>query len=146
MYGVSLKKCLEKDPFTKISFMGVFARDELPTKVTFPSWFIVNTAKRLDTGKHWLAFHYDKNGYCVFFDSYGLPPSHFDLESFLDNTTSSWTWNKMRIQGNSSYCGYYCILFLIFICRDKSLKFFSQFSSNYQINDRIIRDLIEKNS
>lgn len=146
MYENVIEKVLLKDPYTKKIFTGVYARDELPKKPKWPECFIINTDPRSKPGTHWLAIHYNQDGHCYFFDSYGFRPAHFRLESYINSTSTSWTYNKIRIQGNSDYCGYYCILFLLFKCRDKSLQFFNSFSKNYYVNDKIIYNQIKKYS
>lgn len=146
MYESVLEYCLKKDKCTQSIFKGVFARDELPRDLTFPTCFIINTQKRSQEGAHWLAFFYNKNGFCNFFDSYGRSPTHFGLDQYLNETSKGWNWNRKRIQGNSSYCGHYCLLFLYFSCRNQSLKFFTKFSDNVNLNDKLIKSLIDYSS
>lgn len=144
MYENVIEKILLKDPQARQIFTGVYARDELPDKPKWPECFIVNTDPRSKPGTHWLAIHYNQEGRCIFFDSYGFQPSHFRLESYLNSTSSSWTWNRKRIQGDSDYCGLYCILFLLFSIRNKALSFINHFSDNYNNNDKFLKNLIEK--
>jgi hypothetical protein len=95
-------------------------------------------------GGHWLAFHFNSMGFCTFFDSYAQVPSYYRLRSYIQQASNHWTWNEQRIQGSSEYCGYYCILFLLFKCRGSEKDFFLQFSNNYNQNDRIIQRLIHE--
>ena len=116
--------------------MGVFARDELPIINNFPCCFILNTAKRTHPGKHWLAFYYDLNKVCNFFDSYGNDPEFFSLEEFITSTSSKVLSNNKPIQSwKSENCGYYCILFLILKTSGHSMRQFSN----------LFYDLTEKN-
>ena len=135
MYETLLEELLQTDAYTKNIYAGVFARDELPEKVAYPSCLIVNTKPRHHTGEHWLAIYYDLKGHANFFDSYGNPPSYFKLESFLENTSKSWSYNNIRVQGYSSFCGYYSLLYLLERSRNRSNNFFSYFDKNYQLND-----------
>lgn len=144
MYGISITQVLRKDPITKQSFIDVFARDELPMNLNYPCCFVLNTEPRIAKGGHWLAFYYDNDGSCDFFDSYGLNPAFFNLVNYLEKTSTRWKYNRKRIQGSSTYCGYYAILFLIFRCRNNSVKFFDNFSKNFNINDKLITKMIKE--
>ena len=137
-----LESCLElalkKDELTSEMCCDVVARDELPTQVVYPSCYIINTKPRTHSGEHWLAVYYDPEGNADFFDSYGQHPSYFHLKDFLNRTSKTWSYNQKRVQGFSSYCGYYCLLYLFMRSRQKSNKFFSYFNNNYVLNDKKI--------
>ena len=144
MYETQIIEILQKDGFTKKIFIGIFARDELPTNIKYPSCFIFNTKPRNHSGEHWLALYFDEKGNAFFFDSYGNHPSAFNMETYLNKFSNSWTYNKIRIQGNSSYCGYYCIIFLLLKARLKSHIFFRYFNKNYYLNDKKVYSMIKK--
>ena len=144
MYETTLEEVLQRDPETKNIFRGVFARNELPLDPIYPSCFIFNTAPRDMSGEHWLSVYYDKNGFCDFFDSFGMPPENFNMKNYLNTTALSWKYNKQRIQGNSVYCGHYCILFLLFRARSKTINFYRSFSDNYTENDSKLKKLISE--
>lgn len=135
---------LEKDKFTRPIFLGAFAKDELPRPPPLPSCFIINTDPRSKPGEHWLAVYFNKRGYADFFDSYGNPPHYFGLDKYLFNNSSGFDYNKKRIQGDSSYCGFYCILFLFYKARGEENVFFRQFTSKMSKNDKIITDFLFK--
>jgi hypothetical protein len=80
-----IEKCMKRDHVLKKMFLGVFARDEIPTlKLNdFPFCFIVNTHPRKKKEEHWLAFYVDKFGFCDFFDSYGISPDFYNLKEYL---------------------------------------------------------------
>lgn len=144
MFEQSIDEILKKDEYTKNIYLGSFARNELPTKPKHPSCFILNTDPRNKPGKHWLAFYYNQNGDCDFFDSYGKSPEYFNLEEYISKTSNNWTWNKRRLQGNSNFCGFYCVLFLLYKTRNKILNFFNEFYLNYTKNDKKILNLIKE--
>lgn len=147
LYENVIEKILKKDEKTKKIYLGTYARDELPTNFNFPCCFILNTEPRESEGGHWLAFYYNSRGFCHFFDSFGNNPEYFNLKSFIQNSSNYWTWNKNRLQGSSVYCGYYCILYLLFISRDSEKSFFENFSlTNFDLNDFNITKLILKYS
>ena len=142
MNELTLRKCLEKDEFTQKLFKSVLARDELPTKISYPSCYIINTKPRNHPGEHWLALFYEKNGVATFFDSYAQSPDTYRLKSYLLKTSLDYQYNQKRIQGNSSFCGYYCLLFLLLKARNRSDIFFKYFTNNLELNDKIIQNFI----
>jgi hypothetical protein len=145
MFENTIEEILERDEKTKKCFKGVFAFDEAPKRLTFPCCFILNSEKRSKREGHWLALHYNDTGFCSFFDSYGNHPDYFNLTEYLNDSSSGWTWNRKRIQGDSKFCGYYCIFYLIFKCRKQLAKYFNFFGKNFLNNDKKIEIMI-KNS
>ena len=145
MNSVDIFKYLINDSITKKYFVGVFSRDELPKSIkNKPCCFIMNTDNRNQPGRHWLAFYYDVNRNAVFFDSFGLHPSHYQLEEYLDKTSNSWIYNNLRIQSFfSSYCGHFCIFFLYFICRKYSLKYIQKLFSNNESNEKFVSNFLK---
>ena len=118
MNSLQLHKILSKYK----NFLGIFARDELPYKVKYPSFFVFNTDNRSEPGEHWLAIFIDEDKKAEFFDSYGNHPRYFRLEKYLDKIARSWTYNGQRIQDYfSQLCGHYCVYFLIQKLKDKTL-------------------------
>lgn len=134
-----------KDDEAKKYFIGVFAKDELPKTINYPASLILNSHESDKPGEHWMAIFYDQVGKAEFFDSYGIHPEFYNLTNYLNSTSNSWTWNKKCVQGIfSNYCGYYCILFLLFKSRNYSLDYFLKFfNSNTSFNDKLIQKLIE---
>ena len=142
MLESTIEEILGKDKITNPIFMGCFALDEIPKRPRYPSCFISNTKPRNHPGEHWVAFYYDKTGFCDFFDSYGQNPNKYYLKTYLDETSSNWTFNNKRIQGLSSYCGHYCVFYLLFRARNKSYIFFQKFFKNFRLNDFIIKKML----
>lgn len=142
MLETTINEIMKSDKVAQKIYLGTFARDELPKSLKFPCAFIINTQKRNQPGEHWLALYYNKHGFCDFFDSYGFSPTQYKLESYIQETSKGWSYNERRIQGYSHFCGYYCILFILYKSRYRVREFFDQFSSNYNFNDNIIFKLI----
>jgi hypothetical protein len=143
MFEKTIEEIIKKDQVLNKIFLGCLARDEIPSKIiSYPSCFIMNTQKRSNTGEHWLALFYDTNKIAYFFDSYGMPPSFYRLESYIKSTSSSHSkYNTRRLQGSSELCGLYCILFLYYISRNRLDDFYSKFSSkDYNKNDQYLID------
>ena len=108
MNTLQLKRALERNPFTKKTFRGVFAADELPEIInTFPYRFVANTDPSTEPGTLGLAFYFPSREKGEFFYSYGYPPEHYD-ETFKFETIE--TWNNRKLQSSwSEVCGQYCI-------------------------------------
>jgi hypothetical protein len=143
MYEDSIEKILERDPKTSKIFLGALARDEVK-HVKYPSCMIINNEPRSRPGGHWIALFYTADKKAYFFDSYGNDPSYYNLKSFISKTSSSYTWNKKRIQGSSEYCGIYAVMFCLFFARNQEREFYLNFSSNYDTNDKEIQKLLAK--
>ncbi len=141
MYEDSIETVLENDPVTSKIFLGALARNEVG-RVKYPCCMIINNEPRSMPGGHWVALYYTKNKHAYFFDSYGYPPSFYRLQSFVKRTSNSFDFNKERIQGSSEYCGLYAVMFCLFFSRNKQQEFFSNFSTNYTLNDKRIRELL----
>ena len=80
-----------------------------------------------------------------YFDSYGLPPTLVGLDSYMDAySLSGWIYNPKILQAYfSSFCGHYCVYFVLFCCRGVPLHVIvSDFTSNLTENDRSISRFI----
>jgi len=141
MNTLDIFKFLINDKYCNKYFLGVYARDELPTQFKKrPCMFIANTDSRNETGTHWLAFYFDENKNAEFFDSYGLAPTYYGLSEYLNETSNSWNYNSKRIQSFfSEYCGQICLFYCYFKSRNFSLNYIqSIFSNDYEKNEKII--------
>jgi hypothetical protein len=90
------------------------------------------------SGSHWVALCISDSGYADYFDSYGLPPYKLEIMSYLQNHSTSWTFNRHRLQGlTSNACGHYCCLYALHRARGLSMTLFtSMFTpAHYRCND-----------
>lgn len=95
----------------QVNWLGVFARDELPdlSQAKRPFALVFNTDPKDKPGQHWLAIFGPKQGQLELFDSFGLAPHFYSLES-LD-----FKHHICRYQSfESTLCGHYCIMFIYF--------------------------------
>ena len=55
---------LSGDKFTKLSFKGVYAMDEMKLikTVSYPSSYVINLNPSCTPGSHWVAVYFDRNG------------------------------------------------------------------------------------
>ena len=143
MNSLQLERALERNPFTKKTFRGVFAADELPDLDTFPSGFVANTDPRTEPGTHWVAFYFPSRDKGEFFDSYGYPPEYYG-EAFTVYDVETINSHKLRSSW-SEVCGHYCIFYLYYRSRRHSMsKIVNMFSSNTTINDCKVSCYVKK--
>ena len=107
-----LSHALLKSP---VSFLGVFASDQLPLPTaieTFsPCCYVANTDPTGQEGSHWVAFFHSDPNSLDFFDSFGENP--FDLGFHVEKITKT-RYNQVQVQSAlSDVCAHYCIFFLI---------------------------------
>ena len=142
MNSYTIEQIMRRDEITKNIFLGVYPRDKIPRIKKVPSCLILNTDPSSTGGEHWLAMYVDKNNHCEFFDSYGNHPRQFNLEVYLNKEFNSWDWSTPNIQGVSNFCGYYCILFIMYNSRNKLKQFYDEFKKNPLTNDKKLLNLI----
>ena len=144
MNTLQMERLLKKDLKSKTIFKKVCALDQLE-KPTFPSAYVINSDASSEPGEHWVAVYFDKRGRGEYFDSYGLPPTLVGLDSYMDvYSLSGWIYNRKTLQAYfSSFCGHYCVYFILFRCRGVPLHaIVSDFTSNLTENDRSISRFI----
>ena len=73
MNTFQLAQVLTKDPFTKGSFVGVYACDQLSSIEIneYPKSFVVNTNPMELPGTQWIVIYFNEQMKGEFFDSYG---------------------------------------------------------------------------
>jgi hypothetical protein len=98
LYSNEIYDILVADEFSKTPFKAVLASNELPSKVTYPSAYVINNKKKNHPGEHWIAFFYDEKGNVDFFDSFARGPSSYGRTNFFYKTSKSINNNKIRCQ------------------------------------------------
>lgn len=121
----------------------VYAANRLPRTLSTPCAIVINTDPDTKPGSHWIAIFIDKFKNGEFFDSYGFPPQVEFHKQFLNSACRKWTHNPMSLQSyNTTVCGQYCLVFLYFKARGKSLSdFLKKFSSDSHRNDKIVTQI-----
>ena len=109
-------------------FNRVYSRDNLPNKIKDGA-YVINLDDYSDIGSHWIAL-YVKNNDITYFDSFGVEHIPKEIKAFIKNRNIK--TNIFRIQGyDSIMCGYFCIGFITFMLKGKSLtEYTNLFSSN----------------
>ena len=136
---------LANDRVTRERFRGVFPSNKIPETVfRRPYCVIFNTAPAPVSG-HWVALYVDLDGKGYYLDSYGYTPRKIFTRFFKKNC-SEIMYNQRRLQGFlTTTCGYYCIVFLIWMCRGGSMaKFLKQFTDNLMLNDHSVTHSINR--
>lgn len=133
------------------SFMGkikpqlesnVYAANRLPITVSEPSYIISNLDPDTKPGSHWIAIYLGYDGIGEYFDSYGRKPTTYHL-NFIKRNSRRWFFNSNRIQNDfTSVCGEYCLLYLYFKSKGKTMNdFVNCFSKNTLCNDLVLRNM-----
>ena len=127
-----IQKYYQNEP----KFNGVYSRNNLPK--TKDGAYIINLDEFKPIGTHWIALYVNANN-IIYFDSFGVEHIPKEITKFIGNKNVK--TNIYRIQAHDSImCKYFCIGFIDFMLKGKSLlEYTNLFSPNeYKKNDKII--------
>ena len=116
-------------------FNGAYSRNNLPKRKD--GLYVINLDEFKSIGTHWIALYV--NGYNLCFDSFEAEHIPKEIRKFIENKNIK--TNIYRAQGyDSIMCGYFCIGFINFMLKCKSLlEYINLFSPNdYEKNNKII--------
>ena len=85
---------------------------------------------KLGSGTHWVAIFVKKNE-VIYFDSFGVEYTPEEVLNFVGNKTIK--TNLFRIQDVWLMCGYFCILFIEFMLKGKTLTDFTNLFSPWDL-------------
>ena len=117
-------------------FNGVYSRNNLP-KIKDEA-YIINLDEFESIGIHWIALYVNGNN-IIYFDRFGVEHISKEIRKFSGDKNI--ITNIYRIQAyDSTLCRYFCIAFIDFMLKGKSLLDYANFFSpnNYDKNDKII--------
>ena len=121
MYSWEIKNILLNDHVVRRQFGGIYAADTAPeTFSRRPVFFVINTDKHDQPGKHWVLMYFPKTGYPEFFDSFGREPSFYTrrFRRVLLTRSRRFGYNNVQIQQSGTFtCAHFCIYYLYFRCR-----------------------------
>lgn len=148
-----IKRILLADVFVRRAhIVRVLPRDYLPTYIDRQkvAVFIINTDTSDRPGSHWIGLFYDGVGRFHYFDSFGLPPLHRDIVTFIEhNSSTPFLYNSRTLQDVlSDTCGLYAIYFILIKCRGGTMqRVLIPFTSSHRqfVNDRVIWRLVRPN-
>ena len=108
-------------------FNGIYSRDNL-SKIK-DGTYIINLDEYSDISTHWVAL-YVENNKVTYFDSFGVEHNPKEIIKFIENRNIK--TNIFRIQAYDSIMyGYFCIGFIDFMFKGKSLTDYTNlFSPN----------------
>lgn len=145
--GEALENLINKygDEETKKAFLGVFAMDTLPKRITkLPILLIVNTHMVNLPGEHWMAIYISSTRFGEVFDSLSSPVN-IHLQRWLNTFTRRWMKSNTMIQNPlSSTCGAFVLFYVLTRLKSKSLKSCLKFfSRNWYKNDHLILNFVK---
>ena len=127
-----IQKYYENEP----KFTGLYSRNNL-SKIKDGA-FILNLDEYESIGTHWIPLYVNDNN-VTYFDSSGIEHIPKEIKKFIGNKNV--VINIYRMQAyDSIICGYFCIGFIDFMLKRKSLlQYTNLFSPNdYEKNDKVI--------
>ena len=148
MNTFQLAQVLSKDPFTRESFAGVYACNQLSSIEIneYSKSFVVNTDPMELPSAHWIAIYFNEQMKGEFFDSYGKHPIHYNkyFLDFMKRNGVQREHNKIQLQrALPSVCGQYCIYFLYHRCRKRSMSsIVNSFVNDKLRNDQLVYDFV----
>ena len=106
--------CVLVKTISNVHVAGVFPKDEIPKNFpSYPACLVANTDVASDPGEHWVALYFPNAGLCEFFDSFGGPPSVYDISIDVPKIQ----YSNVKLQSDTTtVCGHYCIYFLLRRC------------------------------
>ena len=118
-------------------FNGVYSRNNL-SKINDAA-YIINLDEYESIGTHWIAFYVNAEN-VTYFDSFGVEHIPNEIKKFIRNKNIMTNIYRMQAY-DSIMCGYFCIGFIDFMLKGKSLlEYINLLSSNeYKKNDKIIK-------
>ena len=123
---------------------GVYSRDNWP-KIKDGA-YIINLDEYSDIGTHWIALWVNDNNNVSYFDSFRVEHISKEIKTFINSKNIK--INIFRIQAyDSIMCGYFCIGFIDFMFKGKTLtEYTNLFSPNdFKKNDDIILNYFMSN-
>ena len=120
-------KFWKEDDYASTVFKDVFPRNHLPLKISYQSAYIINNKKDNHDGEHWIAFFFDKNKNCDFFDSFGFDSLatakraiSLQVDEIICKYSKSLNFNRIAVHcvNFSFYCGYHAIYFILLRSRN----------------------------
>ena len=127
-----IRKHYQNEP----KFNGVYSRNNLP-KIKDGA-YVINLDEYKSIGTHWIALYVNAEN-VTYFDSFGVEHIPKEIKKFIGNKNI--ITNIYRIQAyDSIMCGYFCIGFIDFMLKGKSLLDYTNlfFPNDYEKNDKVI--------
>ena len=124
-------------------FNGAYSGDN-PARIK-DGTYVINLDEYSDIGTHWVALYINKND-VTYFNSFGVEHISKEIKTFINS--KSIETNIFRIQAyDSIMCAYFCIGFIDFMLKGKTLTEYTNLFSpnNFKKNDDIILNYFMSN-
>ena len=133
-------------------FNGVYSRNNLPNKIKKGA-YVINLDEYKNTGTHWVSL-FVKTNEVIYFDSFGIEHIPKEINKFIRSkelgsavgSNKKIKANIFRIQAHDSImCGYFCIEFINYVLKGKTLLDYTNFFSrnDFKKNDRVIKRIFK---
>lgn len=124
-------------------FKGVFPCDSMPNSFRLPAAFVINLSPHDEPGSHWVALYISENGNAFYFDSFGMKPTNYHINSFLKMHAKKVVFNKKQLQHiSSNKCGQFCCVFIVAILKNCSIDaLLNRFGINLYVNDFTLENM-----
>ena len=123
-------------------FNGVYSRSNL--SAIKDGAYITTFDEYESTRTHWIALFVNAEN-IIYFDSFGVEHIPKEIRNFIGDKNI--TTNIFRIQAhNSAMCWYFCIGFIDFMLKRKSLSEYTNLTSpdEYERNDKMIVNIFNR--
>ena len=123
-------------------FNGVYSRNNLP-KTIQKGAYVINLDEYENTGTHWITLFFKTNE-AIYFDRFGIEHIPNEINKFIGNKNIKSNIFKLQAY-DSIMCGYYCIEFINYMLKGKTLLDYTNlFSPNdFKKNDQIIKRIFK---
>lgn len=118
--------------FTHVKgFLGVYSSNNAVKLKRKGECLIINFDKEGESGSHFISLYMKSSKHCLYFDSLNLPIIPIEIYEYLSDRTFQITNSSKNIQSfESTYCGFYCMLFII--CNKISFKYWETISDKFK--------------
>ena len=131
-------------------FNSVYSRNNLPNKIKKGA-YIINLDEYENTGTHWVSL-FVKLKYTVYFDNFGVEHISKEINKFIRSKELGPAVGNKKIKASifriqvydSIMCGYFCIEFINYMLKGKTLDYTNLFSPNdFKKNDQVIQRIFK---
>lgn len=149
MTGERIDQLLTSNKDTFPLFLGVYSADTLPRVVLKrPSFLVTNDEPSYKEGNHWVGIFLPRMESCFYFDSFGNPPSHPNIISFLTrNSSRNYDYNRKAFQmESSSTCGSFVIAAAIMFSKGGGIETICSLFKPFheRENEKRVKEIVEE--
>ena len=139
--NIEISECYANEP----RFNGVYSRNNLPNKIKKGA-YVINLDEYENTSKHWVSLFVKANK-VIYFDSFGIEHIPKEINKFINNNNIE--SNIFRIQAyDSIMCGYFCIEFIDYMLKGKTLLDYTNLYSpnEFKRTIKLLKEYLKMNN